>query len=112
MTGSSLVQESQKFEIQAYRAPKDPRTLKHSHVAFSGSPRRHPNHEEKLILVADPYSADTFYYEFDKEDIAFAEELPSLVSPDGDSSTMVRIWIKKGSIGIRCIPFVVEDTRR
>lgn len=112
MAGPSFLQESKKFELQAYEPPKDPRTLRHSHVAFTGSPRRHPFQKEKLILVVDPYSAGTSYYEFEKDDIGFAEELASLVSPDGDSSAMVRIWVKKGSIAVRSIPFVVEDTRR
>ena len=31
---------------------------------------------------------------------------------DGDTITMVRVWVKKMSVGIRCSPFIVEDTRR
>jgi hypothetical protein len=29
---------------------------------------------------------------------------------DGETVTLVRAWIKKMSIGIRCAPFIVEDT--
>jgi hypothetical protein len=38
------------------------------------------------------------------------EELPNIVTVDGETVTMVRVWIKKMSIGMRCSPFIVEDT--
>ena len=103
-------QEAAKFEIQAYRRPKDRKTLRSSHVAFSGSPQRHPYDREKFILVADPYSTHNFFYEFYKADIAYMEELPHIVNLDGETITMVRVWIKKMSIGMRCSPFIVEET--
>jgi inorganic pyrophosphatase len=53
-----------------------------------------------------------FGYEFIKEDISYFEELPNLVDPNGETVTMGRIWVKKGSLGIRCTPFIVEDTRK
>jgi hypothetical protein len=102
--------EAIKFEIQTYRRPKDLKTLGAAHVAFSGSPQRHPYDPEKIILIADPYSTHNFFYEFYKDDIAYAEELPSITSMDGETVTMVRVWIKKMSIGMRCSPFIVEDT--
>jgi len=107
---SNYLQENRKFEIQAYERPKSFRLLKEDHVAFSGAPRKHPFDPDKVILVADPFSANTFYYEFNAEDIAFAEELPSLVNLEGKSITMIRLWIKKGSIGVQSTPFVVEET--
>jgi inorganic pyrophosphatase len=78
-------------------------------VAFSGSPRKKPNDSGKIILVADPFSTNTFYYEFNTEDISYAEELPTLTSPTGKTITMARIWVKKMSIGIRFFPFRVEE---
>jgi hypothetical protein len=101
---------SEKFEIQTYKQPKDIATLLRTHVAFSGSPRKKANNSGKIILVADPFSTNTFYYEFSTEDISYAEELPSLTSPTGETITMARIWVKKMSIGIRSFPFRVEDT--
>jgi hypothetical protein len=38
------------------------------------------------------------------------EELPNIVNLEGKTIMMVRVWIKKMSIGLRCSPFVVEDT--
>jgi inorganic pyrophosphatase len=101
-----------KFQIQAYKKPKDIQLLKKTHVSFSGSPNKHPYNSDKVILVIDPFSANNFFYEFNKEDISYVEELPNLVNLDGDTITMVRVWVKKMSVGIRCSPFIVEDTRK
>jgi inorganic pyrophosphatase len=110
MSTTKQPQEAVKFEIQTYRRPKDRKSLLKRHVAFSGSPQRHPYDHEKIILVADPYSTHNFFYEFHKDDIAYVEELPSIVTLKGETVTMVRVWIKKMSIAMRCSPFIVEDT--
>lgn len=105
-----FLQETKKFEIQAYEKPKDFRMLRDSHVSFSGTPRKHFYDADKVVLVVDPYSTNTFYYEFRTEDIDYVEELPSIVNLEGTSITMVRLWIKKMSIAVRCTPFVVRET--
>jgi len=64
-----------------------------------------------MILVADPYSTNTFYYEFRADTVSFVEELPSIVNLDGETVMMARIWVKKKSVAVRCSPFVVEDLR-
>ena len=110
MTSDSYPQEALKFHIQAYKKPKNIQLLKNTHVSFSGSPRKHPYDRDKVILVADPFSTVTLYYEFNKNDISYLEELPNLSNPTGETITMVRIWVKKMSIGIRCSPFIVDDT--
>jgi len=85
--------------------------LKNTHVPFSGSPKKHPYDSDRVILVADPFSTNTLFYEFNKDDISYLEELPNLVNLEGETITMVRVWVKKMSMGIRCSPFIVEDTR-
>jgi inorganic pyrophosphatase len=80
------------------------------HVAFSGAPKKHPYDKEKIILILDPWSSHTMFYEFRIADIAHVDELPQMVTASGESLTMVRIWVKKGSFGVRYEPFVVEDT--
>ena len=109
MTETGYLKEAEKFEIQAYKRPEDFNTLRETHVAFTGTPKRHPYDAEKVILVADPYSNQNVYYEFSKMDISYVEELPSIVTLEGETVTMVRIWLKKMSIGLRCSPFIVED---
>lgn len=108
----SLLQRTEKLEIEAYKKPKDLKSLLKSHVAFTGSPQKHPHNSNKVILISDPFSTNTFYYEFIKKDISYFEELPNLVDLNGETVTMGRIWVKKNSLGIRCTPFIVEDTRK
>jgi inorganic pyrophosphatase len=108
MTVSLQIQETEKFEIALYKAPKDIELLQHTHVPFSGSPRKHPHDSSRIILVSDPYGGGTFYLEFDKKDIAFVEELPNVVDINQDVVPIVRIWVRKGGIGLRCTPFWVE----
>jgi inorganic pyrophosphatase len=111
MPKSTFPEQSEKFEIQAYKPPKDLKSLMKTHVAFTGSPQKHPFDSEKVILIADPFSTHTFYYEFRKDDITYIEELSNLVNPDGEAMARVRVWVKKMSIGLRSTPFLVDDTR-
>ena len=104
------LEKAHRFEIQAYQKPKNFKSLRETHVPFAGSPQKHPHDTKKVMLVADPYSTSPFYYEFRLKDIAYAEELPSLVDLEGNTLTMARIWIQKGSVGLRCAPFRVEET--
>ncbi len=97
------------FEIQVFQKPKDIKALKKTHVPFSGSPQQHPYDAEKIILITDPFSSNTNYYEFKTENIAYLEELSNIVDIRGKTITMVRIWVRKLSIGVRCTPFLVED---
>ena len=100
--------KSEKFEIQVFQKPKDFKALKKTHVPFSGTPQRHPYDAAKIILITDPFSSNTIYYEFKSEDIDFLEELPNIVDLTGKTITMVRIWVRNLSIGVRCAPFIVK----
>ncbi|PIE61351.1 MAG: inorganic pyrophosphatase Ppa [Desulfobacterales bacterium] len=97
----------EKFEIQTYG--KATSVDRDTHVPFSGSPRKHPWDPERFILVADPFTHNTFYFEFKISDIGCAEELPSMTNIDGESVPMARIWVAKKSVGIRCTPFAVDE---
>jgi hypothetical protein len=111
MANESVSDKVENFEIELYKTPKDKKSLATSNVAFSGSPQKHPYDVDKVILVVDPYSSNTFYYEFNKADIAFVEELPNIVNLYGDVFPMVRIWVRKMSVAVRSTPFVVADLR-
>jgi len=102
-----IVDVKEKFEIQTYAKPKN--LDRHTHIPFSGSPRKHPIEKEKILLIADPFTTSTFYYEFKIEDIGFAEELSNMTNIDGDAVPMARIWVKKQSVAVRCTPFIVDD---
>ena len=103
-------EEHEKFEIQAYKKPKSLKLLKETHIAFTGSPRKHPYDPERVILITDPYSKITSYYEFKTADISYVEELVNLVNLEGETVPMARVWVKKKSIGARASLFIVDDT--
>jgi hypothetical protein len=111
MANESVSDKVEKFEIELYKTPKDKKSLAKSNVSFSGSPQKHPYDADKVILVVDPYCSNTFYYEFNKADITFVEELPNIVNLYGDVFPMVRIWVRKMSVAVRSTPFVVADLR-
>lgn len=96
----NIPQQAKKFEIETYKRPRNLRELKKTHVPFSGSPLKHPYDSSKVILVPDPYSSTPLYYEFKSGDVSFLEELPNIVSSEGETIRMVRIWVKKMSVGM------------
>ncbi|MBU0986388.1 MAG: inorganic pyrophosphatase Ppa [Proteobacteria bacterium] len=106
---TNFPQKGKKFEIQSYKRPKDLANFRKTHLPFTGSPQKHPYDSKKFILVPDPYSSNSYYFEFMIEDIAFVEELPNLVNLEGKVVTMARIWVKKMRMGLQCLPFVVAD---
>ena len=107
MNIEKFLERAKRFELEAYKRLPD---LTLDHVAFSGAPQKHPHDEKKIILIVDPFSTQAFYYQFDMADIGGVEILPSLVTVEGDSVTMARVWVKKGSLGLKFFPFVVADT--
>ena len=111
MTVDHFLTQAAKLEIQEYRRPQNLNSLRQSHVPFSGAPRRHPQDAQKIILIPDPYSTHLTYFEFLAEDVTFAEELPNIVTMEGETVPMARIWVKKSSLGLRCEPFLVADTQ-
>ena len=78
-------------------------------VAFAGSPRNSSD-PGKILLLNDPFSRQTFFYEFRVSDILYAEELPHLSRANGSTVNMVRLWVKKGSTALKVEPFHVQDT--
>ncbi|MBA3014881.1 MAG: inorganic pyrophosphatase Ppa [Proteobacteria bacterium] len=105
---TKFLQEAKRFEILTITKSQRFSDLRDTHVPFSGTPHRHPYATSKFILMVDPYCSSVFY-EFDTEDIDFVEELPSIVNLDGETMTMVLVWVKKQSVALRCSPFVVES---
>ncbi len=112
MVMGNFPQKANTFELQHYEKPNDVQELRKNHVPFSGSPQKHPYDKEKVLLVVDPYSNNTSFYELRADDIAFVEDQVNIVDIDGETIHMVRVWVKKGAIAIRSTPFLVEDTWR
>jgi inorganic pyrophosphatase len=93
------------FDILPFKWPQD---LRKTHVHFSGPLLKHPYDSERVILVADPHNGNTVYYEFRVDDISFLEQLSSTVDIGGRVIRFARLWVKKGSIGVMCTPFMVD----
>jgi hypothetical protein len=96
-------------------------------VAFSGTLRKHPYDADKCLLLADPSGTERAgagapgfaptgfapaILEFRKADVLGVEELPSPVDEAGHSRQVLRLWIKRGSLGLRYEPFEVDEPLR
>jgi hypothetical protein len=96
-------------------------------VAFSGTLRKHPYDADKCLLLADlsgtnrekaaspgfaPSGFTPAILEFRKADVLALEELPSPVDESGHSRQVLKLWIRRGSLGVRYEPFEVDDPLR
>ena len=95
------------FELEKYVRNMD--FDKKNCCSFYGSPKKHPYEKERVILVADPFGEQTFYYDFKLKDILSIEEQPRFRIKDYVDSA-VRLWVKNGSVGLQCTPFAVGRT--
>ena len=108
MTAVMSLQKAVAFEIETYEAPKDVRSLSKTHVPYTGAPRKHPLNPDQIILIPDPYNQKSTYLEFGKNDITHVEKLANVTNVEGETVSMARIWVKKGSLAIQCTPFHVS----
>ena len=81
--------------------------LKQDHEVFEGSPKRHPNNENIIILVQNPFDEKKIFYEFYIDTISSIEEIGTLSSDDGKNAYMIRLWVKKQSLAIKSETFIV-----
>ena len=78
-------------------------------MPFTGYPRQHPSDKNKLILVYDPLGTKPTVLEFKLEDILYVEEIPSAVTETGEGIPMLKLWIRKGAMGMILEPFEVNE---
>lgn len=82
-------------------------------VAFSGIVMKHPHHAEKrIILLTDPFSQQTSYYDFAIDDVTYLEEQPIITPEEGETILLNKLWIKNDAIALQVTPFIVGDTRK
>jgi len=77
-------------------------------VPFMGFPRVHPSDKGKMILVSDPLGDEPTVLEFNLDDILYVEETPSAVTEAGEGVPMVKLWIRRGAVGVKLEPFEVK----
>jgi inorganic pyrophosphatase len=81
-------------------------------VAFIGTLRKHPYDVEKCLLIGDAGDFEPAILEFRVADVAGMEELASPVDETGQSRSLAKLWVRRGSYGIRYEPFEVENPPR
>ncbi|MDA8424636.1 MAG: hypothetical protein M0Z80_00735 [Treponema sp.] len=81
-------------------------------VAFVGTLRKHPYDGEKCLLIGDAGDREPAILEFRVADVEGMEELPSPVDETGQSRSLAKLWVRRGSFGIRYEPFEVENPPR
>ena len=109
MTVMNWLQKAESFAIETYSPPKDIRSLSSTHVPYTGALQKHPFDEDRIILIPDPYSNTGPYLQFNRDDVTHAERLVNIVNMAGVAVPMARIWVKKGSLAIQCMPFKVSS---
>ncbi len=97
------------YEIKKY--DKRPDLLKEA-VPFTGVVKKHPYDTEKLLLITEPFSSETGFYEFLLQDVLSYEEMPSISTESGESLFTMKLWIRKGSMGVQYHPFEVDEELR
>lgn len=99
-----LINRSTAFEVDRFRDAD----INKFYTPFEGSPKKHPTDEKILVLIADPFSRRSRFYEFSIESIGTIEEIGTVSSERGENAYMIRIWIKKGMTALKTEPFIVE----
>lgn len=93
-------------QLQKY---SEPTRLANEAVPFIGQPKRHESEPNKIFLRLNPLSSNGAILEFKTDDVVFAENVKTVSHKDGRAFQIVKIWIRKGSIGIKLEPFSVQD---
>lgn len=99
-----LLEITRKYEIEKTGKPDLPGT----HIAFEGTPKKHPVNDDILVLFTDPFGGEPGFYEFSVDTIGGVEELGTETTATGQSYYRIRVWVRKGSHGLRAEKFLVE----
>lgn len=101
-----LIGEGQQLNLEKYN---DKERLKKEAIGFTGSARSNKTNPTKIYLRLNPLEQQSTLLEFNIQDILFVEELQTLSQQDGSSFPLIRLWVRKESIGVKLEPFVVQD---
>jgi|YNPMSStandDraft_1061717.scaffolds.fasta_scaffold00523_10 hypothetical protein len=86
----------------------DPNDSLANSVCFIGTPFRNPNLKDKIFLSTFIFSNENIFYEFDLNDVVKFEEIDNIIDKDGNNYSIYKIWIKKGSKGIKHETFTIN----
>jgi hypothetical protein len=77
-------------------------------IAFTGSLRRHPYDDDKIVLIYHAFRDDPLFFEFKLNDIRYIEEMPNIVTESGENLATNKVWIQKGSLAVKYDAFEVN----
>jgi len=93
-------------ELEKY---SDPNRLMKEAIPYIGQPKQQDSNPDKIYIRLNPLSSNGAFLEFKTQDVVFAENVKTVSQSDGTAFNIVKIWIRKGSIGIKMEPFSVMD---
>lgn len=93
-------------EVQKYTKPTK---LSDEAIPYIGQPKQYDSEPDKIFLRLNPLSSNGAVLEFKTRDIVFAEDVKTVSQKDGAAFQIVKIWVRKGSVGIKLEPFAVQD---
>jgi hypothetical protein len=78
-------------------------------VPISGFARQHPSDTSKLLLIHDPLGENPRVMEFKKDDVIHVEDIHAAITERGEGVRLVKLWVRKGAIGVLMKPFEVQE---
>lgn len=87
----------------------DPNRLSKEAIPFIGQPKHNKSTPNKVYIRLNPLTSNGALLEFKTDDVVYAENVKTVSQKDGSMFQIVKIWIRKGSIGIKLEPFSVHD---
>lgn len=82
--------------------------LSKTHVAFEGTPQKHPLDEGIIILVNNPFDNRPNFYEFSLDSITHVEDMGIMTNEEGNTVSRARVWVKKGLPALKAEAFIVS----
>lgn len=83
--------------------------LKQKAVQYVGTPKKNSENTDRIFLRTDPSASDGSLLEFRIGDVLYVEEMETITTKEGGASVLMKLWIKKGSVGVKLEPFIVES---
>ncbi len=99
-----LLEISKQYEIDRPQKPH----IEETHTPYEGIPRKHPTDDNVMLLFPESYPTNHKFYEFSLETIGIVEQLESITSENGNSTTRIRVWVKKGMPAIYSESFIIS----
>lgn len=104
MNDQNALRPAFSFELQKYKSSN---SINDS-VIIVGAPFINPVKSDKIIISPSIFSETKIFYEFDIKDVITWEEIDKIVNSKGTTITLIKLYVKKGTIGIRYEPVLFQ----